>query len=111
MTEYYVGQEVLIRSVNQRGSEPEKATVTKVGRKLVTVRNQYNWFEVYRMDTGKRNDNYGHEWLQTPEAYADEQHRTELWGQLRELGLKTEWGKPTISTVKLERIIAILEES
>ena len=111
MTEYYVGQKILIRSVNERGRGPVETTVTKVGTKLVYV---HHWGrdEAYRIETGRRNDAYEHQWLETPEQYAEELHRSELWERLRVAGLASfSYHGKNVPTEKLERVLAIMEDS
>lgn len=75
MATYEVDQRVWVYDVNApRGRGPSEGTVTKVGRKLVTVRDRYGHSAVYRIDGGTINDNYGHQWIRT-DAERDEHER------------------------------------
>ena len=112
MTEYYVGQKVLIRDINRRrDGGPTESVITRVGRKLVYIE-QYGREVAYRIEDGRKNDNYGHSWLQTPEQYVEEMHRDALWSRLNAAGLRLELGMShKVSTDKLERVVAIMEET
>ena len=54
------GDRVLVTSVNARGRDPEMLAVLRVGPVLVHL-SQWGRSESYRLDTGRRNDGYGHE--------------------------------------------------
>lgn len=84
-TEWYVGQPVLMRSVNERGRGPYKTTITRVGRKYVYIE-QHGRERSFTID-GSANDAYGHEWLQTPEAYAHQVRMSSLRDTLKENGI------------------------
>lgn len=109
---FYVGQEVIVRNVNEgRGSfRVQTAPVTRVGTRLVYIE-QYGREYSYRADTGRRNDNYGHSWLQTHGEYMEEKRRAALYERLAEHGMRSyqsDWAG--LSSDKIERILAILEE-
>lgn len=107
--DYYVGQELLIDDVNRRDRPLETCTVTKVGRKLVTVAiGQWGREEVYRIDTSKRNDNYQHRWLLTREEYEDRERRRVLLDALRKRYIEVSTTNLTID--QLQRILDIAEE-
>lgn len=76
MVDIEVGDEVRIFDVNSASrrqarrngefDEGAPATVEKVGRKLVTLREgNSSWTRQFRLDTGLVNDNYGHAWFRT----------------------------------------------
>ena len=54
------GDKVMVTSVNARGRDPEMLAVLRVGPVLVHLA-RWNRSEAYRLDTGRRNDDYGHE--------------------------------------------------
>ena len=110
---WFVGQEVVIRDVNEKrqywdDGQPPRGVVTKVGRKLFTV--SYGYGEsVYRIEDGTKNDPYGHGWVQTPEDFANRELRGELTKRLRDRGLSTVVGGPTLSTDTLEAVLQVIE--
>ena len=112
-SKWFVGQEVVIRDVNERrqywdDGQPPRGVVTKVGRKLFTV--SYGYGEsVYRIEDGTKNDPYGHGWVQTPEDFANRELRGELTKRLRDRGLSTVVGGPTLSTDTLEAVLQVIE--
>lgn len=90
---YHVGQELWRHDVNrERTGRAMRATVAKVGRSLVTIINEYGQAEVYRIETGRRNDAYGHQWLCTDEQHAEHEARTAAHARLRSLGLEFKFG-------------------
>lgn len=107
----HVGQEVVLYDVNRRKDAPRpRGTITKVGRKLVTIRG--NWGgrpRQYRIDEQRINDNYGHSSFATLEQdAASEQRRADL-AVLSRHGFKLEWNaKP--SDDDLRAVAAILEQ-
>lgn len=56
------GDMVTVYDVNARGRSPERLPVVRVGRTLVYIA-QYGRDDAYRLDDGKRNDDYGHTWI------------------------------------------------
>ena len=85
-----VGQVVYLRGVNidrrktyTLNNRPNELTITKVGRKLATVR-LYGRDATFRLDTMIRNDAYGHEWLQTIPEFEEEVRRREfmVWARM-----------------------------
>lgn len=106
MTEYYVGQKVLIVGINDRGKPPFESEVLKVGRKLVTVKAPWYGDAQFRMESNQINDQYGHYWLMTPESYAETIRRDQLLAAIRRADI---YGRPYTND-QLERVLAILEE-
>lgn len=108
-----LGQRVVMRDVNEgRYGGPKFGTVTKVGRKLVTVQNETaKWDEkVYRLDTGRQNDRYDHGYFQTIEAFEEGKRRGELLAALREAGLEPRLGAGSqFSTATLARILEVIQ--
>lgn len=105
--EYHVGQRVLIHHWNTRGGRIQEAEVSKVGRKLVYIE-EYGRPVAYRIDTGNKNDQYGHSTMYTPEAWAARERRADLDRRLREGGLDRRNGT-NLTDDQVERIVAILE--
>lgn len=109
---FYVGQEVLLRSVNDRRDEPRRVTIAKVGRTNVYYADPIyasGLSKPHEVESGRIKDNYGHEWLQTPEEYAEEQYRTVLVAAIRAAGWepKNYTGRGT-STALLEALAGVL---
>lgn len=107
MSEFHVGQKVIVSGVNMRGRSRE-AEVVKVGRKLVYI-GEYGRHVAYRMDTGVINDNYGHTRIQTPEQFQEQQDRTAALHRLRDLGLVQAYGTVDYSTATLNAVCDLLE--
>lgn len=106
---FTVGQKVWIYDVNRRrGQGPQEGTVTKVGRKLVTVQVGTHWSWTFRIEDGSRNDRYGHQWVKTDEQRKVEEHRNDLLRRLAEGGLEVRIGR-MIATEGLERLVAALD--
>lgn len=108
MSEFHVGQKVLVNGVNLRGRTHE-AEVVKVGRKLVYIE-EYGRAVAYRIETGVINDDYGHTWIQTPEQFQEQQDRAAVLERLRDLGLSSHRfnGLP-YSTATLNSVCDLLE--
>ena len=89
-----VGTEVVIRDVNEsRLGGPRRGVVTKVGRKLVTVQDvSWGREQVYRLDSRRSNDAYGHASIQTPAEQAEAERREWLRLALRERGVEVRLG-------------------
>lgn len=67
--------------------------VVKVGRTLVYVdtpnaRHPRRNPDAYRMDTGCRNDEYGHSYVMTHEQVAEQERRTAALAEVKALGLE-----------------------
>lgn len=109
MSEFHVGQKVIVSGVNMRGRSRE-AEVVKVGRKLVYI-GERGRHVAYRMDTGVINDNYGHTRIQTPEQFQEQQNRTAALHRLRDLGLVPQaYGTVDYySTATLDAVCDLLE--
>jgi beta-lactamase superfamily II metal-dependent hydrolase len=106
---YEVGQTLLRRDVNERSRNgPEEVTVTKVGRKLVTVARRGGRTETFRIEDGTANDRFGHGWLQTRERYEAEQERGTVIQRLRDLGVSLEYTAPTYPTDALRDVADVL---
>lgn len=63
--DWRIGQQAWLYDVNQRG--PVRVSVTKVGRKLVTVSGGGLWSKTFRIENGRANDQFGHHWILTDE--------------------------------------------
>jgi hypothetical protein len=69
--QYHVGQELWRHDVNERRlGGPQRVTVTKVGRALVTVATDRGWAETFRIESGRSNDAFGHGSLCTDAEHA-----------------------------------------
>ena len=97
MSELKVGDEVLVFSVDspaRRRGEPDPGLpgeIVKVGRKLVTIHCR-GWDTVFRLDTQRINDGYGHEWFATPEQVALDERHDAAMAVLRYVGLEMRSG-------------------
>jgi hypothetical protein len=104
-----VGDRVQVFSVNgPRRGQPkggEDGTVTKVGRKLVTVEYGYG-SKVFRMEDGSINDDYGHVHIKTVEQAAEDLRRGDALDQLREAGVVIQFDRK-FSTETLEALAEI----
>jgi hypothetical protein len=107
MTDYYVGQPVLITDVNARGRGPYETTVTKVGRKLVYA-NMYGRDYAFRIEGGVINDNYGHQHIWTLEEWGAKERHSKVLADLREVGVKFDWDSKSLSTETLEKILGVV---
>ena len=106
-----VGQKVWLHDVNARGRGPTRGTVTKLGNKLVTIRDDvYNYENKYRIAEQTINDNYSHYWFRTDEQELDDNLREEAKNTLREHGLEIPFREAAIPTNKLMAIAKILED-
>lgn len=113
MSKYAVGDEVRVFDVNGRRNGMPKGgwpgTVTAVGRKLMTV--SYGGYrnEKFRMDTGRVNDNYGHQYIMTEEEVIDRDLATSAEKRLKDVGLDLAWGKPKLSGQNLSLLADMAE--
>ena len=109
MSAWAVGDVVIVRDVNERRpGGPKVGTVTKVGRKLVTVDFPFHWNPMqFRIDTGVRNDAYQHQSIQTPDESADGVLFAELVTRLKEHGI--ELRRSRLGTDALLGILAIVD--
>ena len=57
------GDTVTVYDVNACGRAPEQLPVARVGRSLIHVDVKYRGEVSYRLDDGRRNDDYGHTWI------------------------------------------------
>lgn len=109
---FTVGMAVIATDVNDRGAPPREWVVKKVGRKLVTAGPPDSEWQnvVYRIETGRSNDDWGNGHLRTPQEYADDQRRSEVKRLLFEHGIKIDWNASSIASPKLEAILRVMEE-
>lgn len=110
MPEFHVGQTVIVGGVNMRDRTYE-AEVVKVGRTLVYIE-EYGRPTAYRIDTGVRNDAYGHTWIKTKEQAQDDADRTAAISRLRDLGLgPSGFGTLRYPTETLNSVCDLLEKN
>lgn len=110
LTGVKVGDELLlIERYNRSGRAPIVVTVAKVGTKLVHIEVDGGTY-TYRIDTGARNDNYGHIYLITREEYEEVQVRDGLENSLRSAGVELRFGVRKFSTAKLRALLAVMED-
>lgn len=110
LTGVKVGDELLlIERYNGPRREPKVVTVAKVGTKLIHIE-LYGGTHTYRIDTGARNDNYGHTYLLTREEYEEDQARAGLEKDLRSAGVDFRFGTQKFSTAKLRALLAVMED-
>lgn len=87
--------------------------VIKVGRKLITVAypGSPNG-QVFRLESGRANDDYGHQRIQTVEQAAEDARRSELIARLRSGGIELRMGHDRkISTETLEALAAVVDQA
>lgn len=114
MIEVKVDDEVLIFDVNKRRaagpSAGQPGKVTKVGPQLFTVDSGHGNIDVFRRDTGRINDRYGHRYVQTHEQIALEARREAAVATLKkhhvELGLRN-----TLTVQQIEALANLLHAS
>lgn len=115
-TKYEVGQAVRIFDVNgKRLGQPEDGWpghVTEVGRKLVTVEEDDGWPNPtqYRIETGQKNDNYGHRYIKTPEQSAWDERKRASVAFLHQHGLEV-GRKFDLDVTVLEAIADVIREA
>lgn len=107
MTDYYVGQPVLISDVNARGRGPYESKVTKVGRKLVYA-TMYGRDYAFRIEGGTINDKYGHQHIWTVEDWDAKNQHARALADLREAGVRFDWDSRYLDTETLEKILAVV---
>ncbi len=109
-SKWNVGDIAIVRDVNDRGGkEPQRFLVTRVGRTLVYIAVPWGE-ESYRIDTGRRNDRYGHSWIVTEQEEADAQRLSAALARLRDFGLEpVRYNRTDLPTGLLERVIALIE--
>jgi hypothetical protein len=109
MNEFHVGQKVIVAGVNMQNKTHE-AEVVKVGRTLVYIE-EYGRQAVYRIDTGVRNDQYGHTWIRTKEQFQADSERAAAIVRLRDLGLVSAgYGALRCTTETLNSVCDLLEK-
>lgn len=81
---FKVGDRVLIRSNYKAGNG--EGTVVKVGRVLVTIENRWGHKSIYRMDSGAKNDDYGHSRIMTEEEWDQQEREGEEQQRTQDLG-------------------------
>lgn len=104
----HVGQEVILHDVNRRRDSVDvRGVVTKVGRKLVTIKGAYAESQ-YRIAEQTRNDDYGHGSFRTLEQEALANQRVTDLATLARHGFKLEWNaRPAAED--LRRVAELLE--
>jgi len=108
VSEYTIGQTVLLKSVNSRGKAPSEVVITRVGRKLVYIE-EYGRELAFRIADGRRNNQYGHEWIETPERAAAKAHRSDVVARLKAHGIDyVGYSGFKQDTETLEHILAVL---
>lgn len=114
LADLQVGDRVQVFDVNgSRKGQPKggwDGIVVKVGRKLITVDyvSARQGGDVFRIDTGYRNDDYAHQYLKTVEQAAASLRRGKAVERLRNGGLELT-PRVEIPTETLEALVAVLE--
>jgi hypothetical protein len=110
-----VGDRVQVFDINgPRRGQPEggwDGTVAKVGRTLIHVNYSAKYRhrpQVFRMDTGRSNDSYSHQFIQTVEEAARRQYVGKLRTRLRAGGIDLSM-RHTFTTQTLEALVAALD--
>jgi hypothetical protein len=86
MTGVKVGDNVVVYDVNF-DKEGSPGTVTGVGRKLFSVDGPRGPL-MYRLEDGRRNDAYGHQWVKTVAQAEEDDRRKHALDSLRRCGLQ-----------------------
>lgn len=108
--QYVVGQRVWLYDVNDRANRgPESVVVTKVGRKLVTIEGKYGYTATHRIETGRKNDDYGHTWIKTDDERAADDRREAAVKRMHAHGLRFDYGARRHSTEAIEAICDLLD--
>ncbi|MCD4535663.1 hypothetical protein LRP67_16340 [Nocardioides sp. cx-169] len=83
-----------------------------MGRKLVTIEDKGRP-EVFRVDTGRANDAYGHGWLCTDEQHAEHEARSAVMDRLHALKIRFDMGgyDRRYSVETLAAVADILEDA
>jgi hypothetical protein len=104
MSEFKVGQEVLLRSYGRYARPDRTVTVTRVGRKWVYVGNS-----AFSAETGKEKDGYASHPNQigTPEMFAERDSRDAAEKRIRDLTRSYGWVDklPTEALTKIADLI------
>ena len=107
MSDYEVGQQAMVCNINWGSGV---VTVVKVGRTLVTVEDSNHIQEMYRMDTGAKNDAYGHSRIFTMQEWDDVEERADLTKRLQQAGVGLNTRIPAIKDLAwLRRVLAAAE--
>lgn len=113
LTGVKAGDELLLVERHNQEARIKPVTVHRVGRTLIHILRYPDRPETdtYRIDSGARNDNYGHSHLETREHYEERKVRTGLVERLRDLGVSFGFStvKP-LSTAKLRALLEIMED-
>ena len=99
-TDLEVGQEVILRDVNERRlGAPVVGTVVKIGRKLVTIEGGYQARQ-YRLEDQSENNGYGHRWFETLEQREEAARRDADREVINGAGFDIKrWQGPTDETI------------
>lgn len=104
---------MLIEPGRNRNRPARPVQVIKVARKLLTVQESPGSYgeSVFRIESGVRNDGYGHSWLLTVAEWDAQEERTRLNGALREAGIEFErFGSEKLSLARLRALLAVMED-
>lgn len=106
-----VGDELLLFGHYDGSGEGRPVVVVKVGRKLLHVDwpdAKYPSPDTYRIDSGRRNDNYGHTYVRTYAQAAAWAERSRLSAALHDAGINFRLGRtPSLATMRA--ILAAME--
>ena len=113
-----VGQQVWLYSSYGRGTqEPRRGTITKIGRKIVTIENddKYKRTTQYRIAEQSVNETGGHTpsaWFKTDEQRIEAEERALLMLDLKETPVELRgFRSDRVTNDQLRAIIAIFKES
>jgi hypothetical protein len=89
-----------------------RVPVIKVARKLLTVQETSGRYGegVYRIESGVKNDGYGHSRVETVEHYEARQERARVQKALGDRGLTFDSFGGELRTAKLRALLAVLED-
>lgn len=116
LTGVKAGDELLLVERHNQEARTKTVTVHRVGRTLIHILRYPDRPETdtYRIDSGARNDNYGHSQLETRAHFDERQLRTGLHIRLTNLGVSVRMGlvssSSRLSTAKLRALLEIMED-
>lgn len=98
------GDTVIVHSMNRR-TPPVEGLVEKAGPKLLHVRYRSS-VETFRRENGRKNDGYGHTWINTPEQHEVAKRRSSALKTINASGL---YFKLSADSWSLDRLEALAE--
>lgn len=101
------GDTVIVHFTNWR-RQPVEGAVEKAGPKLLHVRYE-NAVETFRRENGRKNDGYGHIWINTPEQEDNNRRRSAAFKTINDHGLYFRLSDDDWSLARLEALADFLQ--